>query len=337
MKKTYYFQHDYNARNDPKLQALIVEMGVAGIGIYWCLVEMLYEQDGEMPMSSIKSIAYNLHVKQKTVERVIKDFGLFDYDDDKSENIEKSPKMFRNKSVLKRLNRIIDISEKRKRAIETRWKSKRNSESNEYKCNTNECENDTNEVQTEYKSNTHIIKGNEIKGNEIKEDYKEEGSSLRSEPLSTGAVDVPVKVENYRSDEERKNREYCMAIASFFNQSVQGKQIPQIKKMQKDRMSTILARRKEFGEEAIKEVIIKAASSRFLNGDNDRGFFATFTWIFKPRNFQKIYEGNYDNRECCATTRLSQDELERQKRDAEFAEYARRKMLSDDQTDELPF
>lgn len=169
MKKTYYFQHDYNARNDPKLQALIVEMGVAGIGIYWCLVEMLYEQDGEMPMSSIKSIAYNLHVKQKTVERVIKDFGLFDYDDDKAENVEKSPKMFRNKSVLKRLNRIIDISEKRKRAIETRWKSKKNNESNEYKCNTNECDNDTNEVQKEYKSNTPIIKENDIKGNDIKD------------------------------------------------------------------------------------------------------------------------------------------------------------------------
>lgn len=169
MKKTYYFQHDFNARNDPKLQALIVEMGVAGIGIYWCLVEMLYEQDGEMPMSSIKSIAYNLHVKQKTVERVIKDFGLFDYDDDKAENVEKSPKMFRNKSVLKRLNRIIDISEKRKRAIETRWKSKKNNESNEYKCNTNECDNDTNEVQKKYKSNTPIIKENDIKENDIKD------------------------------------------------------------------------------------------------------------------------------------------------------------------------
>lgn len=183
MKKTYYFQHDYNARNDPKLQALIIEMGVAGIGIYWCLVEMLYEQDGEMPMSSIKSIAYNLHVKQKTVERVIKDFGLFDYDDDKAGNIEKSPKMFRNKSVLKRLNRIIDISEKRKRAIETRWKSKKNNESNEYKCNTNECDNDTNEVQTEYKSNTPIIKEKEIKGNDIKEYNDTNTDNAREEEL----------------------------------------------------------------------------------------------------------------------------------------------------------
>lgn len=335
MKKTYYFQHDYNARNDPKLQALIVEMGVAGIGIYWCLVEMLYEQDGEMPMSSIKSIAYNLHVKQKTVERVIKDFGLFDYDEDKAENVEKSPKMFRNKSVLKRLNRIIDISEKRKRAIETRWKSKKNNENNEYKCNTNECDNDTNEVQTEYKSNTPIIKENDIKEDKIKEDYKEECSSLRSEHLSTGAVDVPVKVENYRSEEERKNREYCIAIASFFNQSVQGKQIPQIKKLPKDRMSSILARRKEFGEEAIREVIIKAASSRFLNGDNDRGFFATFTWIFKPRNFQKIYEGNYDNRECCATTRQS---TAREQRDAEFLAHIKEKLSRpDEDASDIPY
>lgn len=212
MKKTYYFQHDYNARNDPKLQALIVEMGVAGIGIYWCLVEMLYEQDGEMPMSSIKSIAYNLHVKQKTVERVIKDFGLFDYDDDKAENVEKSPKMFRNKSVLKRLNRIIDISEKRKRAIETRWKSKKNNESNEYKCNTNECDNDTNEVQKEYKSNTPIIKEKEIKGNDIKEyndnntdnarDAREE--ELQHQFLSNTIVWEQLAMRSHKSSSELK-------------------------------------------------------------------------------------------------------------------------------------
>lgn len=35
--------------------------------------------------------------------------------------------------------------------------------------------------------------------------------------------------------------------------------------------------------------------------------------------------------------RANQDELERQKRDAEFAEHARKKMLSDDQAEELPF
>lgn len=294
MKKTYYFQHDYNARNDPKLQALIVEMGVAGIGIYWCLVEMLYEQDGEMPISSIKSIAYNLHVKQKTVERVIKDFGLFDYDDDKSENVEKSPKMFRNKSVLKRLNRIIDISEKRKRAIETRWKSKRNSESNEYKCNTNEYKNDTNEVQTEYKSNTPIIKEKEIKEKEI----KEEGSSLRSEPLSTKTVDAQAeetKVEFVKSEEEIYLDDFCRKVADYFNEKMQGKEITKIKQLTSARKASIKARLKESSEADVFAAIDKTSESDFLNGCGNREFKASFDWLFRPRNYIKVLEGNYDN------------------------------------------
>lgn len=298
MKKTYYFQHDYNARNDPKLQALIVEMGVAGIGIYWCLVEMLYEQDGEMPISSIKSIAYNLHVKQKTVERVIKDFGLFDYDDDKPENVEKSPKMFRNKSVLKRLNRIIDISEKRKRAIETRWKSKRDSESNEYKCNTNEYENDTNEVQTEYKSNTPIIKEKEIKEKEIKEDYKEEGSSLRSEPLSSEAVDANAageKIEVFKSEEEKYLDDFCKKVADYFNKKMQGKEITKIRQLTSARKASIKARLKESSETEVFAAIDKTSESDFLNGCGNRGFKASFDWLFRPRNYIKVLEGNYDN------------------------------------------
>ena len=327
MKKTYYFQHDYNARNDPKLQAVMIKYGLAGIGAFWCIVEMLYEQDGTLPITSISSIAYTLHADEEMLKNIVCKMDLF----------ECNKKIFWSRSVRKRLGLINEISDIRRKAAEKRWKSSKKSDANamqmQCKSNAKAQNNDANAMQTECKCNA--IKGKGIKEKEIKENYKEEGSSLRLEPLSTGAVDVPVKVENYRSDEERKNREYCMSIASFFNQSVQGKQIPQIKKLQKDRMSTILARRKEFGGEAIKEVIIKAASSRFLNGDNDRGFFATFTWIFKPRNFQKIYEGNYDNRECCATTRHS---TTRAQRDAEFLAHIKEKLSRpDEDASEIPF
>lgn len=326
MKKTYYFQHDYNARNDPKLQAVMIKYGLAGIGAFWCIVEMLYEQDGTLPITSISSIAYTLHADEEMLKNIVCKMDLF----------ECNKNFFWSRSVRKRLGIINEISDIRRKAAEKRWKSSKKSDANamqmQCKSNANAQNNDANAMQTECKCNA--IKGKEIKEDKIKEDY-EEGSSLRSEPLSTEAVDVPLKVENYRSEEGRKNREYCMAIASFFNQSVQGKQIPQIKKLPKDRMSSILARRKEFGEEAIKEVIIKAASSRFLNGDNDRGFFATFTWIFKPRNFQKIYEGNYDNRECCATTRQS---TAREQRDAEFLAHIKEKLSRpDEDASDIPY
>ena len=54
MKDTFYFQHDYNARNDPKLQDVLIDLGVEGIGVFWCIIEQLYEQGGKLPLRSCK-------------------------------------------------------------------------------------------------------------------------------------------------------------------------------------------------------------------------------------------------------------------------------------------
>ena len=112
MKDSYYFQHDYNARNDPKLQDVLIELGVEGIGIYWCIIEQLYEQGGTLPLHYCKSIAFALHVDYKTVERLVNNYGLFAND---GENMWSD-------SVLKRLDKRKDISDKRKQAAIARWR-----------------------------------------------------------------------------------------------------------------------------------------------------------------------------------------------------------------------
>jgi hypothetical protein len=43
-------------------------------------------------------------------------------------------------------------------------------------------------------------------------------------------------------------------------------------------------------------MITKASQSDFLNGKSRSGWIADFTWLFRPSNFQKVLEGNYDNR-----------------------------------------
>lgn len=113
MKEVYYFQHDYNARNDPKLQDVLIEHGAAGIGVFWCIVEQLYEQDGFLPLKSCKSIAFALHVESKIVESVVQDFDLFQNDGEK----------FWSKSVNARLEKRKTISESRKLAAIKRWQS----------------------------------------------------------------------------------------------------------------------------------------------------------------------------------------------------------------------
>ena len=77
MKKSY-FRHDYNARNDIKLQSVITKHGAVGIGVYWIIVEMLYQNGGELPLDIARNISVAYFTDFKVVESVINDFDLFE-------------------------------------------------------------------------------------------------------------------------------------------------------------------------------------------------------------------------------------------------------------------
>jgi predicted phage replisome organizer len=66
------------------------------------------------------------------------------------------------------------------------------------------------------------------------------------------------------------------------------------------RKQSILARVKENGIESIDIVFENSSKSKFMSGDNDRNWTATFDWIMKPSNYIKVLEGNYKDKE--ATT-----------------------------------
>ena len=55
----------------------------------------------------------------------------------------------------------------------------------------------------------------------------------------------------------------------------------------------------------IKQIFEKMQQSKFLKGDNKRGWKASFDWLFEnDKNWVKVYEGNYDNKpEQAAATR----------------------------------
>ena len=44
-KETFYFQHDYNARNDDKILELRATFGAEGYGIFWMLIETMAENE----------------------------------------------------------------------------------------------------------------------------------------------------------------------------------------------------------------------------------------------------------------------------------------------------
>jgi hypothetical protein len=107
-----YFPHDYNARNDVKIIKLLRAKGLAGLGLYWCIVEYLYQAGGKMKIEECNCIAFALHTHFEDVYSIVADYDLFDTD-----GVE-----FWSKSIFRRLDKRKEVSEKRKKAAEARWR-----------------------------------------------------------------------------------------------------------------------------------------------------------------------------------------------------------------------
>ena len=99
------------------------------------------------------------------------------------------------------------------------------------------------------------------------------------------------------SSSARENFDFS-GFADFFNSEMDKHSavIPRITKITGIRKQMVTARCREFSKSDLAVVVRKAAASDFLNGKNTRGFTADFNWIFRPNNFPKILEGNYDNK-----------------------------------------
>jgi hypothetical protein len=61
-------------------------------------------------------------------------------------------------------------------------------------------------------------------------------------------------------------------------------------------LASIAVSIKERGLDGWKAMLAKVEASRFLCGENDRGWCADIDWLTKPKNFEKVLSGKYDNR-----------------------------------------
>lgn len=160
MKETFYFSHDYNARSDWKLVKVMMKHWVAWIWSYWCIIEMLYEEQWYLSIKEYDRISFELRVSYEMIQSVINDYWLFNKDDNN----------FWSNSVLDRLKQRIDKSEKARISVQKRWDKKK--------------EENTTVLQTNYDSNT--IK--ERKGKETKENKSKTETDISKDIWSTDLV-----------------------------------------------------------------------------------------------------------------------------------------------------
>ena len=107
-KDTFYFSHDYNTRSDEKIKKLIRTHGMVGYGLFWAIIEDLYQNNNSLELD-YDLLAYEYRLNEDLIKSIINDFSLFTNDE----------KTFGSVSISKR----IDIrNEKSKMASDNAYK-----------------------------------------------------------------------------------------------------------------------------------------------------------------------------------------------------------------------
>lgn len=105
-KDAFYFSHDSNARNDPKMIKARRMGGLEIVGMYWCVVEMLREAENhELSIDSIEDICFDLRLDASKFE-ILFITGL----------LTQNESVFYSNSLKNRMKRREDIVQKRKDA-----------------------------------------------------------------------------------------------------------------------------------------------------------------------------------------------------------------------------
>lgn len=121
-KKTFFFPHDANARNDEKILAVRMKYGMEGYGIYFALIEKLLESTDYILLKDYNTLAFELRVGAEKIKSVVEDFGLFQFTE--------CGKLFYSESLNTRMIPLEEIRDKRsiagKIGAEKRWKERQN-------------------------------------------------------------------------------------------------------------------------------------------------------------------------------------------------------------------
>lgn len=280
MKKVNYFSHDTNARSDPKILNFRSEFGWEGYGLFWALVEMMFESDdSKIKFAALKGISFSFNIDITLLRNVIDCCvreGLFASDEES----------FWSNGVVKRKRLMEEETRKKskagKKGMEARWGKSVN------KQNDNDVITGDNSVITE--------------NNKIKEKKEKE---IKEKKEKKEIIISPYGDMSAAADSKGLHRVDYTNIMDYWNKH---SMLKEITAMTEKRKSHINARVKEHGLEAIYKAIDNVSKSSFLRGQNKRGWTATFDWVFLPNNFVKVLEGNYMPKDAPSSI---EDEIER--------------------------
>jgi hypothetical protein len=109
--KAYYFSHDGNAYNDVKIQYLIADLGMEGYGIFWYIIERLFDAGGILPLRIVKILSNQINISEAKLNQIINDYELFEITTDS----------FYSKRLMKHFESREKLSNSGKKGASIKW------------------------------------------------------------------------------------------------------------------------------------------------------------------------------------------------------------------------
>lgn len=297
-----YFPHDTHTDQDTALALVEAEFGLEAYAVYFKLLEFIYSQGYAIPWGSDECLLFAKRIGafgvSSRISEIVKGLvrrSLFD------EGVFNSFRMLTSASIQVRW-----LEAKRKK-VEDIEKNIRLVPDNRIAPEVSTPENSVNTPEKEvfaeetgvFAAKTQVI-AETTPQSKVKESRVEYTSSPNVEEVRPSSDGAPPEEGEKKSGKSKKGDLDLEAFARFFNDTMDehGAQIPRIRSIARDskRATMLFARLREYSKEDLAEAVRKAAKSDFLNGGGDKAFVASFDWIFAPKMFPRVLEGNYDNR-----------------------------------------
>ena len=236
-------------------------------------------------MAKIRSIALIAHAKPSLIEKIIKCYGLFEYDD----------KDFWSPSQLARQEQRNNLIKSRQEAGRKGGKSRRNPLNASQLGEEEKQDESKNEAMLEAKLEQSLSnKLNKIKEKETKLNENNDIPDANASSPQVESADV--------SQQDKGKIKSTNQVMELWNRMIDetGAPLRKVARFTDKRKKKVQVRWREFMElgdptEVVLKIFTNACTSKFFQGDNPRGWSGDFDWLFEnEKNWVKTYEGKYD-------------------------------------------
>ncbi len=269
-----YFPMDVGFFTDVKIRKISRACGPQSTSILICLLCNIYKDDGyyilwdeDLPFVIADTVGVSEGAVKEVLQKALQ-VGFFD-------------------TELYEKYKILTSSGVQKRFLLATYQRKEVSIIPEYliNCTINSINHANNSINPAYNGQSKVNR-KESKVNKTKKEKE------------TTPNGVPKKGELSLTQPDRID---FVGLMNYFNSTFNGK-LQTIKSIDDKRKKAIKARVAQYDKQAIDTVFRLILDSPFLLGQNDRNWKCDFDWIFKPTNFTKILEGNYNGKRTDTTT-----------------------------------